>query len=134
MVENFKISETNYCGNCPECNSDWDMGEVIDVVRDGLLNHDYYKNNPDKLEKIEEIAKYNARVDYGWTPENRVHISKLVTIEPSDSQQCPNCSIAWDAVTGDRTDRYKLLIAESEVMKKAIDKMHADIEARLSNS
>ena len=96
MVENFKISETNYCGKCPECNSDWDMGEVIDVVRDGLLNHDYYKKNPDKLEKIEDIARY--------------------------------------AVTGDRTDKYKLLIAESEAMKKAIDKMHADREARLSNS
>jgi hypothetical protein len=109
MVEKYIIDEKNYCGNCPECNASWDKGEVIDFITDKLV--------------IKE---------YGWTSENKKHISKLIKIEPSDSQawdglnthfQCHECLIAWDSVTGDRTEKYKSLTVDNDVMKKFMEKL-----------
>jgi hypothetical protein len=144
MVENFKINETNHCGKCPECDFDWDKGEVVDVIRNSMLAQDYYKNNPELILKIDEMAENNAKHNYGWTPQNKLHISKLLKIEPSDSQQwnegmndiyqCPNCFIAWDSVSGQRTEKYKVMVAEGEAMLALIAKMNADKERRLANS
>ena len=62
------------------------------------------------------------------------HISKLIKIEPSDSQawngmnthfQCHECFIAWDSVTGDRTDKYKLLTVDNDVMKKFMERLNS---------
>jgi uncharacterized Zn ribbon protein len=109
MVEKYIIDEKNYCGTCPECKASWDKGEVISLV-----------------------SEETARKIYGWSPDNHKHISKLIKIEPTESQawegmnthfQCPECFIAWDAVTGDRTDKYKLMTVDSDVMKRFMEKL-----------
>lgn len=109
MVEKYIIDEKNYCGQCPECKASWDKGEAINVV-------------PEKT----------AREIYKWTPENQKHISNLIKLEPSESQawegintyfQCPECFIAWDAVTGDRTEKYKLMTVDTDVMKRFMERL-----------
>ena len=109
MVEKYIINEKNYCGECPECKASWDKGEAINLV-----------------------SEETARKVYNWSPDNNKHISKLIKIEPTESQawegmnahfQCHECFIAWDSVTGDRTDKYKLMTVDSDVMKKFMEKL-----------
>jgi len=109
MNEKYLINEENYCGECPECKASWDKGEAIDLV-----------------------PEETARKVYGWTPENKKHISKLIKIEPTDSQawngmnthfQCHECFIAWDSVTGDRTEKYKMMTVDTDVMKRFMEKL-----------
>ena len=109
MVEKYIIDEKNYCGECPECKASWDKGEAISLV-----------------------SEKTAREAYGWTPENKKHISKLIKIEPTESQawngmnthfQCPECFIAWDALTGDRTEKYKLMTVDTDVMKRFMERL-----------
>jgi hypothetical protein len=113
MIENYIINEKNYCNNCPECNALWDKGEAINLVP-------------------EETAK---KV-YGWTPQNNKHISKLIKIDPTESQawegvnthfQCPECFIAWDSVTGNRTEKYKMMTVDTDVMKKFMERLKKDV-------
>jgi uncharacterized Zn ribbon protein len=109
MIEKYKITEENYCGECPECKTSWDKGEAIDLVSENI-----------------------AKNIYKWTPENKKHISKLIKIEPTESQawegmnthfQCPECFIAWDAVTGDRTEKYKAMTVDSNLMKQFMERL-----------
>jgi len=109
MVEKYIINEKNYCGECPECKASWDKGEAINLV-----------------------SEETARKVYNWSPDNNKHISKLIKIEPTESQawegmnvhfQCHECFIAWDSVTGDRTDKYKLMTVDSDVMKRFMEKL-----------
>ena len=109
MVENYLINDENYCGECPECKASWDKGEAVDLV-----------------------GEATAKKLYGWTRDNKKHISKLIKIEPSDSQawegmnvtfQCPNCFVAWDSVTGNRTNKYQQMTVNSDVMKKFMERL-----------
>ena len=108
MIEKYIIDQTNYTGRCPECNADWDLGEAPDV---------WLKNNATSVPQ--DIARLLAENDSrlrGWTPENKLHVSNLLTIENSDNMifdttkhyQCPVCEIAWHSETGQRTDIYKV--------------------------
>jgi Zn-finger nucleic acid-binding protein len=109
MVEKYIIDDENYCGECPECKASWDKGEVVDLV-----------------------GEKTAKEIYGWTPDNKKHMSKLIKIEPTDSQaweglnnhyQCPECFIAWDSVTGDRTEKYKIMTVDNGVMKSFMERL-----------
>jgi uncharacterized Zn ribbon protein len=109
MTEKYIIDEKNYCGTCPECKTSWDKGEAINLV-----------------------PEETARKIYGWSPDNNKHISKLIKIEPSESQawegmethfQCPECFVAWDSVTGYRTDKYKSMTVDSDFMKKFMERL-----------
>jgi Zn-finger nucleic acid-binding protein len=118
MVENYKINETNHCGTCPECKTSWDNGEVVDYLMNGEL---YLAATTDR-----NIAEYTARKSYGWTPENQKRISKLAFIETSDGDdsfngldgyyQCPQCQVAWGSENGERTEKFKSLLAEKSAM------------------
>lgn len=126
MVENYNINETNHCGLCPECGISWDNGEVVD-----------YLMNPERFVGVindRTTAENVARKHYGWTPENKKRISKLVFIEPSDGDgiangidgfhQCPNCQISWGTESGERTDRYKSLLVEHSAMLEFMSKLN----------
>jgi hypothetical protein len=118
MVENYKIDETNHCGTCPECKASWDNGEVVDYLMDKEL---YLGAISDR-----GIAENTARKSYGWTPENQKRISKLAFVETSDGDetfngldgyyQCPHCQIAWGSENGERTEKFKSLLAEKSAM------------------
>lgn len=118
MVENYKIDETNHCGTCPECKASWDNGEVVDYLMDKEL---YLGATTDRA-----IAEHTARKSYGWTPENQKRISKLAFVETSDGDetfngldgyyQCPHCQIAWGSENGERTEKFKSLLAEKSAM------------------
>ena len=122
MVENYKITEENASGNCPECGYSWDGGDVLEVMK---------SRNP-KLSGGDYLIG-EAKKMYGWTPENPRRFSKLVTIEPSDGDydfdgsngfhQCPNCSVAWDTVTGERTEKYKQMLVNHDKMTKLIEEL-----------
>lgn len=114
MVEKYIINESNHCGSCPECGTSWDNGEVVDY----LMDPEKYLGAIDDRALAESVAKRS----YGWTPENKRRISKLAYIEPSDGDgifngvdgfyQCPQCQIAWGTESGERTDRYKVMLDE----------------------
>lgn len=119
MVENYKITEENASGCCPECNHSWDKGDVMDFMKES-----YPKLGEEGLMKI-------AKRDYGWTPENPRRFNHLLFIEASDGDidfdgssgyyQCPNCQIAWGSDDGQRTDKYKVLLdmhAEMDMIQK----------------
>lgn len=124
MVENYKIDETNHCGTCPECKASWDNGEVVDYLMDKEL---YLGATTDR-----GIAEGIARRNYGWTPENQKRISKLAFVESSDGDdtfngldgyyQCPQCQIAWGSENGERTEKFKSLLAEKSAMDDFIKK------------
>jgi hypothetical protein len=93
MKEKYIIDETNYCGKCPECDHDWDGG----------LNKD---NKPtSKLVKIE-----NSDLDQ-WLRGESYHY------------QCPNCNVAWESISGDRTNKFKAMLADDIKMKELIEKL-----------
>ena len=125
MVEKYNINETNHCGLCPECGATWDNGEVVDY----LMDPEKYLGAIDNR----EIAENVARKQYGWTPENKKRISKLAYIEPSDGDgifngvdgfyQCPNCQIAWGTESGERTDRYKVILDNHSAMSAFLEEL-----------
>ena len=124
MVENYKITEENASGCCPECGHSWDKGDAMEAL----------KNNHPTLTE-EDLLKQAKRL-YNWTPENPRRFSHLVFIEASDGDydfdgisgcyQCPNCQIAWSSFDGKRTDKYKVILdrhAEmSELLKRILKK------------
>lgn len=124
MVENYKIDETNHCGTCPECKASWDNGEVVDYLMDKEL---YLGATTDRA-----IAEHTATKSYGWTPQNKKRISKLAFVESSDGDdtfngldgyyQCPHCQIAWGSENGERTEKFKTLLAEKSAMDDFIKK------------
>ena len=121
MVGFYKITEENASGCCPECNHSWDKGDVMDFIKKSypMLNED------ELLRKAER--------DFGWTPENPRRFNHLLFIEASDGDynfdgqsgyyQCPNCQIAWDSATGERTDIYKTMLDNHSAMEKFLKEL-----------
>jgi hypothetical protein len=121
MVSNYLISEENVTGCCPECGHSWDKGDVFEFMKE---------RNPNLSD---EVLLKNVKNNFGWTPETPKRFSHLVFIEPSDGDeiatgangyyQCPNCQIAWESETGERTDKYKSMLAEDSAMKAFIENL-----------
>jgi hypothetical protein len=121
MVENYKITEENSTGCCPECGHNWDKGDVFEFVKESNPNLD------------DDVILQNVKNNYGWTPENPRRFSHLVFIEPSDGDfdfdgsngyyQCPKCQIAWGSESGKRTDKYKTMLNEESAMKAFIERL-----------
>lgn len=124
MVENYKIDETNHCGTCPECKASWDNGEVVDY----LMNKELFLGaTTDRA-----VAENMATKSYGWTSLNKKRMSNLVFVESSDGDdtfngldgyyQCPQCQVAWGSENGERTEKFKSLLAEKSAMDDFIKK------------
>jgi hypothetical protein len=121
MVENYKITEANASGCCPECEISWDNGDAMDVL----------KNNYPMLDE-EELLKQAKRL-YNWTPENPRRFNNLIFIEASDGDmdydgqsgyyQCPSCQIAWGSLDGKRTDKYKVILDQHDEMKELLKRI-----------
>lgn len=121
MVENYKITEENASGNCPECGHSWDKGDVME----------YLKSSFHKVSDEDLLKK--AKRDYNWTPESPRRFSHLIYIEPSDGYydftgqngyyQCPNCNVAWDDIDGTRTEKFKTMLDNHEAMKKFMNEL-----------
>jgi hypothetical protein len=121
MVENYKITEANASGCCPECEISWDNGDAMDTL----------KNNYPMLDE-EELLKQAKRL-YNWTPENPRRFNNLIFIEASDGDmdydgqsgyyQCPSCQIAWGSLDGKRTDKYKVILDKHDEMKELLKRI-----------
>ena len=121
MVENYRITEENASGNCPECGHSWDKGDVME----------YLKSSFHKVSDEDLLKK--AKRDYNWTPESPSRFSHLIYIEPSDGDydftgqngyyQCPNCNVAWDDIDGTRTEKFKTMLDNHEAMKKFMNEL-----------
>lgn len=121
MVENYRITEENASGNCPECGHSWDKGDVME----------YLKSSFHKVSDEDLLKK--AKRDYNWTPESPRRFSHLIYIEPSDGDydftgqngyyQCPNCNVAWDDIDGTRTEKFKTMLDNHEAMKKFMNEL-----------
>jgi hypothetical protein len=134
MVENFKFDDENITGKCPECEFNWDKGDALEFLkseREKLkinfppIDHPFVGEEP-----TEEQMQKSAFKSYGWTPEKPVHLSHLTHLTLSDGDldstgeithyMCPNCYIAWDVNSGERTDRYKLMLYKHQEMIDAM--------------
>ncbi len=101
-MEEIKFNLDRY-GCCPNCKTSWDGGDLFESLR----SLDLYKANSD--EEIQNIAR-----NYGWTPENRIHSSRLIGIEIRGLYdgvafyRCPNtlCNSTWSRFTGELVDRF----------------------------
>jgi hypothetical protein len=91
MKENYLINETNFCGKCPECDHDWDGG----------LNRD---NKP-----TSKLVRLESSDGESWNSGEKIHY------------QCPNCNVAWDSETGERTEKFKGMLADDAKMKELIE-------------
>jgi hypothetical protein len=121
MVENYKITEENASGNCPECGYSWDGGDVLEIMKSRNVNV-----------SDEDLLKQAKRF-YNWTPENPRRFNNLIYIEPSDGDydftgqngyyQCPNCNVAWDDIDGTRTEKFKTILDDHEAMKKLLNEV-----------
>lgn len=118
-VENYKVDSDAKAGACcPECGANWDGGDIYEHFLAAKFNpyhkqHDHYKNR--SLDEIKEAAG-----SYGWTEETPRRFSEVIGIDMSmdpnateDEQydgisywQCPECKIAWNRFTGDRTEKF----------------------------
>jgi uncharacterized Zn ribbon protein len=121
MVENYKITEENASGNCPECGHSWDKGDVLEFLKQSfpeISDDNHFKN---------------ATKNYGWSKENPRRFSHLIYIEPSDGDydftgqngyyQCPKCNVAWDDIDGTRTEKFKTILDDHEAMKKLLNEV-----------
>lgn len=123
MKEIYKIDETNHCGTCPECSHNWDRGDVVDVIiENGKANG---------IETSREDAIKTAKRLYGWSEANPKRMSNLIFIELSDGDylangldgyyQCGNCQVAWNSESGERSEKFKVLLTQSAEMKAKLD-------------
>lgn len=135
MVENFKFDKDNITGKCPECNFDWDKGDAFEFIKEEDNEITIMTHRGIEHEKAtEEQLLKRAFKRYGWTPENKVHLSHLTHLMLSDGDldstgdishyQCPKCMIAWHVETGERCDKYKLLLDQHELMVRAMAGMN----------
>lgn len=125
MVENFKFDKDNITGKCPECNFDWDKGDAFECVK---AESEGFNIDFPSVAVSEEDSKKRAFKRYGWTQENPVHLSHLTHLMLSDGDmdstgdishyQCPKCMIAWHVETGERSDKFKLLMEQHELMAR----------------
>jgi hypothetical protein len=135
MVSNFLFTKENIYADCPECKFNWDKGDALECIKaDDLEWQRQLPPNSTFPITTEDQLKKRALKNYGWTLENPVHLSRLTHLELSDGDddfdggithyQCPNCFIAWHVITGERSDKFKLLLDRqskmSELTKKFI--------------
>jgi len=134
MVENFKFDKDNITGKCPECNFDWDKGDAFEFVKaeneEIKLIWPDDRNPTDAPKTTDEQLQKRANKRYGWTPENPVHLSHLTHLMLSDGDmdstgdishyQCPKCMIAWHVETGERSDKFKVLMEQHELMVRVM--------------
>jgi hypothetical protein len=119
MKEIYKIDETNHCGSCPECGHNWDRGNVLDVIIEN--------DKANGIETTREEAIKRAKRIYGWSEENQKRMSNLIFIELSDGDynatgmdgyyQCGNCQVAWHSESGERSDKFKVMLTQNDEMK-----------------
>lgn len=139
-VENLKLSSDTKKGDCcPECNAEWDGGDIYEHFLEAKFNpnheqHGYYGDKT--LAEIKETAGH-----YGWTEETPRRFGKLIGIDMSmdlnateDEQydgvsywQCPKCQIAWHRFKGFRTDKF-VKSPEASVIHK-LNELKAEKEA-----
>jgi hypothetical protein len=133
MVENFKFDKDNITGKCPECDFNWDKGDAFEFIKeeDDEITTMSHRGIETQKETEEQLQK-RAFKRYGWTPENKVHLSHLTHLMLSDGDmdstgdishyQCPKCMIAWHVETGERSDKFKLLMEQHELMARFMSK------------
>ena len=103
-IENFAQEKTykkifveapvNRHGSCPNCEDDWDGGDIYDE----LFKLDVFFMKPKETKLMAE--------KYGWTPENKKHFSNVIGVEFEKHEektnliQCPNCRHVFNVLTG----------------------------------
>lgn len=103
--DKFFITPETRCGECPECGTSWDGGDIFE----NLKKDEFYKGKTDDEIKI-------SASQYGWSEENKIRSSKLIGIElPWDHPdhiegisfwQCPECEVIWNRLTGEKTKNF----------------------------
>lgn len=129
-VEKLMVSSDVKEGDCcPECNANWDGGDIFEKFRsmrddENHEHHSYYKGQTD-----EDLIKSAGH--YGWTKDNPRRFGEIIGMELSydDPEHydgvsywlCPGCNIAWNRWDGERTERFKKSIEEQKKGQEIID-------------
>lgn len=89
---NLEVPIDRY-GVCPNCNENWDGGNILHSLRD--LDINMGKSIPDVMKLAEQ---------FGWTSTNEKRFSTLIGIvfdvKKEDFCQCPGCKHVWNLNTG----------------------------------
>lgn len=112
-------------GLCPACNTNWDSGDMLDVL--GKLAV-FANKRPDEVAKIAS--------SYGWTPGNKARFSNVIIVtfpiapnRPAETTfyQCPRCIVTFNALTG---EKFNSLIDARESLNNGSDntELHNDFE------
>lgn len=96
----------NRYGQCPNCETGWDGGDVVEV----LGNLDVFKHKGQK-----ELLQIAAEC-FGYTPLNPLRFTRLNSIDLTGLRhgegfwQCPVCSHVWDKKTNEEFNSIKIAL------------------------
>jgi len=109
--DKFYVTPESRCGDCPECGTSWDDGDIFDTLR----ADEFYEDKTDEEVKI-------SASQYGWSENNKIRRTKLMGLElPWDHPdhregicfwQCPECNTIWNRYTGDKTTGFEAYVGK----------------------
>jgi hypothetical protein len=113
-VDNYKIGETKKGDCCPECKAEWDGGDIYEYFLEAKFNPNHEQHGNYQHKTLQEVK--GTAADYGWSEDDPRRFDNIIGIElPYDDPehydgvsywQCPECEIAWNRFTGERTERF----------------------------
>jgi len=129
-VLNYKIDGLTKEGDCcPECNENWDGGDILEHFKNVRSNpemdaHPFYKDKSDE-ELLEVVASY------GWFEHTPIRFGKLIGMELgyNDPERydgvsywcCPGCGVSWNRFNGERSERFiKRITHEKNITQSEI--------------
>lgn len=98
------LADIDENGNCPNCNCNWDGGDIYEHLK----NHESYKSYSKK-----ELRKTAGM--YGWTPKTPPRFSHLIGLEYPEvydgiwEWQCPECKTRFPRFKGQELVKQKQL-------------------------
>lgn len=114
-VINYRVNYNTQEGDCcPECNANWDGGDILDKFKNMRSdptepNYEYYKDYTD--EQLLEVVGH-----YGYTEDEPKRFGLIIGIELSYDHPerydgtsywaCPECGVAWSRFTGERSEMF----------------------------
>lgn len=89
------MNKINKCGICPNCNENWDDGDIMEVISKLDI---FVGKNSSSFKKL--------AANFGWNESNKTRFSKAKIVETIDNEifiQCHNntCNSIFDTNTGE---------------------------------
>jgi len=141
-LENFKYNNDTKKGDCcPECKGDWDGGDIYEYFLEAKFNPNHKQHYYYKDKSIKEINKTAG--SYGWSAKALKRFGNVIGIDCSmdpDADgvdqydgisywQCPNCEIAWNRFSGERTGKF--VKSASACVIKMLNELKEEVDKQI---